>query len=131
MNPYLAAGAILLAILGAAGGGVALWQNWPASGPPAPIEAEVTLRNTCPVGDEVFVVHAPQSGRWARFNNGVAKIMALPGEPLRLRIAPGFDDVTYAGYDEPAARKVELVADCGSSERQQMINRAMRDTFRN
>jgi hypothetical protein len=131
MNPFLAAGIILAVILSVAAGGFFLWTGVERDSRPEMIEARVTLRNTCPVGDDAFVVAAPQSGRTARFVDGVAEILVAEGEPLRLRIAPGFDAVTYAGYDEPAARNVELIADCESSARQQMINRSMRESFGN
>jgi hypothetical protein len=138
MNPTALGIAILLVILALLGGGVFIYAQMDETTARGAdqraietIEARVTLKNTCGIGDEFFVVVASRSGRRAQFANGEATIVAQPGEELRLEIASGFPEVKYAGYPEKAAREVDLIADCASGERQQMINRSMRDAFGN
>lgn len=130
MNPYAVAASILAALLLGAGGALYLWLPAATTGSASDsFEARITLRNTCDIGDDYFVVRAIPSGQIARFRSGVAVMRVTAETRLRLEIAPGFPEVTYTGYDERARPSVELVADCSSSERQQMINRAMRDSF--
>ena len=130
MNPYVIASAILATILTLAGAGIYLFvRQTEVSGTPSVFEARVTLRNTCDVGDDYFVVRVIGTGQISRFRNRETVLRVMKGDRLRLEIAPGFPEVKYSGYDEPARAKVELVADCDSTERQQMINRSMRDAF--
>jgi hypothetical protein len=138
MNSTAIGIAILVVILALFGGGVFLYARMDGTTASRTdrrvaetIEARVTLRNTCEIADEFFVVVAPKSRKRAQFANGRATIVVQPGEELRLEIAPGFPEVKYAGYPEKAAREVELIADCASGERQQMINRSMREAFGN
>ena len=129
MNVYAIAALLLTALLGL--GGVALWifaPGIPRADAPS-FEAEIRLRNTCDIGDDYFVVRVVGTGRTARFRSGIATLRLTQSDSLRLEIAPGFPEVSYTGYDEPARARVELVADCTSTERQQMINRAMRESF--
>lgn len=130
MNPYAIAASILAALIVAGGIGVYLFTlHTNSDAPSGTFEARITLRNTCDIGDDYFVVRAVPSGQIARFRSGEAVMRLTSTDRLRLEIAPGFPEVAYTGYDERARPQVELVADCNSSDRQQMINRAMRDSF--
>lgn len=138
MNSTSIGVSILLVILALLGGGLYFYDRFEGADAARPdrrasetIEARVTLKNTCDIGDDYFVVVAAKSRKRAQFAGGRATIVVEPGEELRLEIAPGFPEVKYAGYPERAAREVELIADCTSGERQQMINRSMRDAFGN
>ena len=131
MNPNLIGALILVAILGAAGGGMAWMGLFNRGGQDGLIDVRITLTNSCPVEDIYFIAYAPESGRTARFSNGEANMRLKRGEPLRLAIDPAFSAVTYAGYDEKASRSVTLVADCTSNERQQMMTRTLREQFGN
>ena len=130
MNIVAIAAVVLCVILGAAGGAIYIWKTarlGAVSG--AGFEARITLRNTCDIGDDYFVARSATTGQIARFRSGVATLRAAEGDQIRLEIAPGFPEVAYGGYNERARPKMELVADCTSSDRQQMINRAMRESF--
>ncbi|WP_439138966.1 hypothetical protein [Roseicyclus sp.] len=131
MNPNLIGAIILVTILGAAGG-VMTWMGlFDRSGTARLIDVSVTLSNSCPVEDIYFIAYAPESGRTARFSNGVANMRLERGEIIRLAIDPAYAAVRYVGYDEKASRNVALVADCTSSERQNMITRTLREQFGN
>lgn len=129
MTPYAIAAIILAAVLALAGAGIWLLGGPAERAEAALFEAEIRLRNTCEIGDDYFIARVVGTGRTARFRSGVATLTLAPGDRVRLEIAPGFPEVTYSGYDEPAKARMELVADCTSTERQQMINRAMRESF--
>jgi hypothetical protein len=131
MNPNLIGTIILAAILGLAGLSMASLGLFDRAGRDWLIDVTVTLNNTCPVEDRYFVAYAPESGRVGRFSNGVANMRLRRGETLRLAIDPAYPAISFAGYDERAARSVELVADCLSSERQEMITRTLREQFGN
>ena len=131
MNPNLIGTIILAAILGLAGLSMASLGLFDRAGRDWLIDVTVTLNNTCPVEDRYFVAYAPESGRVGRFSNGVANMRLRRGETLRLAIDPAYPAINFAGYDERAARSVELVADCLSSERQKMITRTLREQFGN
>lgn len=131
MNPNILGAIILAAILGVIGTTMymmGLFDRTPRDGL---IDVRVTLVNTCAVKDEYFIVYAPQSGRTAHFSNGAAQIRVKKGDILRLVIDPAYPAIKYAGYDEKAKSSVELVADCTSSERQNMVTRTMRKQFGN
>lgn len=131
MNPYLTSTVILATILGAAGMAMA-WMGLFNRGTEAGlIDVQVTLTNSCPVEDTYFIAYAPESGRTARFSNGVANMRLKRGEILRLVTDPAYPAITYAGYDEKATRSVTLVADCLSNERQNTITRTLREQFGN
>lgn len=129
MNPNLLGSIILVALLSVIGAVMymmGLFDRTPSDGL---IDVRARLVNTCSVGDEYFIVYAPQSGRTARFSNGEASIRVKKGDILRLVIDPAYPAIKYAGYDEKAKSRVELVADCTGSERQKMITRTMREQF--
>jgi len=131
MNPYLIGAVILVTILGTVGismSWMGLFERSPTAGL---IDVQITLTNSCPVEDSYFIAYAPESGRTARFSNGVANMRLKRGEPLRLATDPAYPAITYAGYDEKAARTVTLVADCVSNERQNTITRTLREQFGN
>ncbi len=131
MNPNLIGALILVAILGIAGGTMAWLGLFNRGERDGLIDVQVTLSNSCPVDDSYFIAYAPDSGRTARFSNGVANMRLKRGETLRLGIDPAYPAFQYAGYDEKAARTVYLVADCVSSERQNTITRTLRQQFGN
>jgi hypothetical protein len=131
MNPNLIGAIILATILGAAGATMAWMGLFDRGVNDGLIDVQITLNNSCPVEDRYFIVYAPDSGRTARFSNGVANMRLKRGEILRLATDPAFPAITYAGYDEKASRSVSLVADCVSSERQNMITRTLREQFGN
>ncbi|MBF9046362.1 hypothetical protein LSUCC0031_04460 [Rhodobacterales bacterium LSUCC0031] len=131
MNPYLI-GALLLAVILSVAGLTMAWLGlFDRGGRDGLIDVRVTLSNSCPVEDTYFIAYAPESGRTARFSNGVANMRLKRGEILRLAIDPAYPAIQYAGYDEKASREVALVADCMSSERQNMITRTLRQQFGN
>lgn len=131
MNPNLIGAIILVAILGVAGVAMAWMGLFDRGRSDGLIDVQITLNNSCPVEDHYFIAYAPDSGRTARFSNGVANMRLKRGEILRLATDPTFPTITYAGYDEKASRTVSLVADCVSSERQNMITRTLREQFGN
>ena len=129
MNPNIIGAIILAGILGVIGTTMymmGLFDRTPRDGL---IDVHVSLVNTCDVKDEYFIVYAPQSGRTARFSNGSTNIRVKKGDILRLAIDPSYPAIKYHGYDEKARKRVELVADCTSSERQNMVTRTMRKQF--
>jgi len=129
MNPNILGSIILAAILGIIGTTMymmGLFDRTPRDGL---IDVRVALVNTCDVKDEYFIVYAPQSGKTARFSNGSTNIRVKKGDILRLVIDPSYPAIKYAGYDEKAKSRVELVADCISGERQNMVTRSMRKQF--
>jgi hypothetical protein len=131
MNPNLLGTIILVAILGIIGVGLAWVGLFDRGRSDGLIDVQVTLSNSCPVEDTYFIAYAPDSGRTARFSNGMANMRLKRGEPLRLMTDPSYPAITYAGYDEKAARSVSLVADCLSNERQNTITRTLREQFGN
>ena len=131
MNPNLIGAIILVTILGAAGGIMAWMGLFDRSETARLIDVNITLSNSCPVDDIYFIAYAPESGRTARFSNGEANMRLKRGEIVRLAIDPAYAAVRFVGYDEKAAKSVSLVADCTSSERQNMITRTLRQQFGN
>lgn len=131
MNPNLIGAVILVTILGAAGLTMAWLGLFDRSGKDGLIDVEITLTNSCSVADSYFIAYAPESGRTGRFSNGVANMRLKRGEIIRLAIDPAYPAIAFAGYDEKASREVSLVADCLSSERQNMITRTLRQQFGN
>jgi hypothetical protein len=131
MNPYLTGALLLASILSVAGLSMAWLGFFDRAGRDGLIEVRVTINNSCPVKNSYFVAYAPESGRMARFSNDVANMRLKRGEILRLAIDPAYPAIQYAGYDEKASREVVLVADCMSSERQNMITRTLRHQFGN
>lgn len=129
MNPNLIGALILAGILAAVGVTMA-WMGFFGDGrKDGLIDVRITLSNSCPVDDQYFVAYAPDSGRTARFSGGEANMRLKRGEPLRLAIDPAYPAIRFVGYDEKAARSVQLVADCTSSERQTTITRTLRQQF--
>lgn len=129
MNPNRIGALILACILVVAGIAMA-WMGYFGDGrKDGLINVLITLNNSCPVEDKYFVAYAPDSGRTARFSGGEANMRLKRGEPLRLAIDPAYPAIRFVGYDEKAARSVQLVADCTSSERQTTITRTLRQQF--
>ena len=131
MNPYLTGALLLASILIIAGLSTAWLGFFDRDSRDGQIEVRVSLNNSCPVGNNYFIAYAPESGQMARFINGVANMRLKRGEILRLAIDPAYPAIRYAGYDEKASREVVLVADCMSSDRQNMITRTLRQQFGN
>jgi hypothetical protein len=131
MNPNLVGAIILFVILGVIGATMAWMGLFDRGRSDGLIDVQVTLSNSCPVADTYFIAYAPESGRTARFSNGLANMRLKRGEIVRLAIDPSYPAIEYAGYDEKASRSVSLVADCISSERQNTITRTLREQFGN
>ena len=84
MNPNLLGAIILVAILGIIGVGLAWMGLFDRGRSDGLIDVQVTLSNSCPVEDSYFIAYAPDSGRTARFSNGVANMRLKRGEPPTL-----------------------------------------------
>lgn len=78
------------------------------------IVAEVVLDNRCGLRDHVFILRDTNTGKYASFAGGRAKLRTIERNRVQVEYSPMFRDVEYHGYAYPAKRSMTLVADCRS-----------------
>jgi hypothetical protein len=77
-----------------------------------PIIATVSLNNKCGLADHTLIVRDLQTGRWATFRNGVARLRTVANNKVKLDIAPQYTDVALLADPFPAKKQMTLVARC-------------------
>lgn len=82
-----------------------------------PIIATVSLNNKCGLADHTLIVRDIQTGRWAAFRDGVARLRTVANNKVKLDIAPQYTDVTLLADPFPAKKQMTLVARCRSEFR--------------
>ncbi|CUH83316.1 hypothetical protein [Thalassovita mediterranea] len=79
------------------------------------IVAEITLDNRCDFRDYVFVVRDLNSGKYASFAGGRAKLRTRERNRVTVEFAPQYRDVQFRSSEVPVQREMTLVAACSRS----------------
>ena len=95
------------------------------------ILVKIQLENRCSFSEDVFIVLHEDTGRAVNFNNGIANINVLEGSDLVLALSPLYPDFRYDGIPQPAKPQMNMIADCSTSPRMQMIMDSMKESFKN
>ncbi len=95
------------------------------------ILVRIKLENRCSFDETVFIVVHKDTGRTANFNNGIANINVQEGSDLTLALSPLYPDFRYDGVPQPAKPNMNMIADCSTSPRMQMIMESMKESFKN
>ena len=74
--------------------------------------ALITIENKCELEASYFIVRNLDTGKYALFNNGLAKLNAVRNAPLQLQLAPSVKYVSYEGVAVAAKKKLTMTADC-------------------
>ena len=104
-------------------------RHWLRLAEPQKITAEVTLTNRCQIASDDFVVRNTKTGRTAQFSKGVARIEAIEGTYLQLRLASRFADVTFNGEQQRASHTMRMTAGCTQGERMRSVVDGLGGTF--
>lgn len=97
---------------------------------PAQIKAQVVLKNDCGITDSAFLLLIPSTGKKIPFIDRKLTAIVTTGEPLLLAISPAFSHFVYDGSPEPAAPHVTMTVQCDSADYEGLLNRPLRDQFR-
>lgn len=74
--------------------------------------ALITIENNCELETRYFVVRNLDTGKYAPFYNGVAKLKAVKNAPLQLQLVPSVKYISYEGVAVAAKKKLTMTADC-------------------
>ena len=97
--------------------------------PAKPISVEVTLNNKCTVTDDAFMIITNPNNLKAYFNNGKARLRIMSNWKIRLEANDKYPDFIYDGEEYKVKKKMELIADCGTSKRLRSVFGAFREQF--
>ena len=78
------------------------------------IVAQVKLDNRCELRDYVFILRDVDTGKYASFSGGRARLRTVERNRVQVEYAPIYKDVAYQGYAFPAKSQMTMVADCRS-----------------
>ena len=96
---------------------------------PQIINAKITLINKCELNDDAFMVVTEPSRITAQFVDKVAQMRLYKNEMVRLEANIKYSDFVYDGVPKKAKLKVELIANCDTSDRLEGIFDSMREQF--
>ena len=74
--------------------------------------ALITIENKCDLETRYFIVRNLDTGKYAPFNNGLAKLKAVRNAPLQLQLTPSVKYISYEGVAVAAKKKLTMTADC-------------------
>lgn len=78
------------------------------------IHAEIRLDNRCQLQEQSFVVRDLDTGKYAPFRQGVAKLRTTERNRVRIEFSPRFVDAELSLPSYPAQQEMTLVAHCYS-----------------
>lgn len=81
---------------------------------PERIHAEIRLDNRCKLQEQSFVVRDLDTGKYAPFRQGVAKLRTTERNRVRIEFAPRFVDAELSLPSYPAKSEMTLIAHCYS-----------------
>ena len=81
---------------------------------PQRIQAQIQLDNRCKLQEQSFVVRDLNTGKYAPFRNGVARLRTTERNRVRIEFAPRFVDAELSLASFPAKAQMTLVAHCYS-----------------
>ncbi|MCG7495222.1 hypothetical protein [Thalassobius sp. Cn5-15] len=77
------------------------------------IVAEITLDNRCDFRDYVFVVRDLNTGKYATFHGGRAKLRTVERNRVAVEFAPKYRDVDYHSVARPVRKNMTMITNCG------------------
>jgi len=86
------------------------------------IIANVNLVNKCDLEDRYFIVRNLETGKYALFENGIAKIKANKNASLQLQLSPSVKYIKYEGVAVAAKEKMTITADCSKRSLEMIEN---------
>ena len=110
---------VLLALVSFAASSVAVVVFWHdigdvLHGARAVIVADVRLQNQCEHRDNVFILRDLETGKYASFAGGRAKLRTTERNRVQIEYAPIYTEVKYSSSAYPASAQMTLVARCRS-----------------
>ena len=86
------------------------------------IVANVNLVNNCDLEERYFIVRNLETGKYALFANGIAKIKANKNASLQLQLAPSVKYIKYEGVAVAAKEQMTITADCSKRSLEMIQN---------
>ena len=74
--------------------------------------ATIKIENNCQLETRYFIVRNLDTGRYASFKNGIAKLKAFKNAPLQLQLSPSVKYISFEGVAVAASENVTITADC-------------------
>ena len=81
---------------------------------PHRIRAEIHLDNRCGLKEHNFIVRDLNTGRYAYFHRGVARLMTIERNRLQIEFSPRFVDAEIMQRSYPARKNMKVMATCYS-----------------
>lgn len=74
--------------------------------------ATIKIKNNCQLETRFFIVRNLDTGHYASFNNGIAKLKVFRNAPLQLQLSPSVKYISFEGVAVAASKNVTITADC-------------------
>ena len=74
--------------------------------------ATIKIENNCQLDTRYFIVRNLDTGHFASFNNGIAKLKVFKNAPLQLQLSPSVKYISFEGVAVAASENVTITADC-------------------
>ena len=74
--------------------------------------ATIKIENNCQLDTSYFIVRNLDTGHFASFNNGIAKLKVFKNAPLQLQLSPSVKYISFEGVAVAASKNVTITADC-------------------
>jgi len=74
--------------------------------------ATIKIKNNCQLETRYFIVRNLDTGHYASFNNGIAKLKVFRNAPLQLQLSPSVKYISFEGVAVAASENVTITADC-------------------
>jgi hypothetical protein len=74
--------------------------------------ATIKIENNCQLETRYFIVRNLDTGHYASFNNGIAKLKVFRNAPLQLQLSPSVKYISFEGVAVAASANVTITADC-------------------
>jgi len=74
--------------------------------------ATIKIKNNCQLETRYFIVRNLDTGQYASFNNGIAKLKVFRNAPLQLQLSPSVKYISFEGVAVAASENVTITADC-------------------
>ncbi|MEK9570978.1 MAG: hypothetical protein VW419_08525 [Paracoccaceae bacterium] len=74
--------------------------------------ATIKIKNNCQLETRFFIVRNLDTGHYASFNNGIAKLKVFRNAPLQLQLSPSVKYISFEGVAVAASENVTITADC-------------------
>lgn len=81
---------------------------------PERIHAQIRLDNRCQLQEQSFIVRDLETGKYAPFRQGVAKLRTMERNRVRIEFSPRYVDAELSLPSYPAKAEMTLVANCYS-----------------